>query len=185
MIILKFSLTGKEYFDFNYFTAWASPEKKGYRFRYYLRIIALYSLIALIYVVANNDHDPGIDFLVFGAIGLIYISLIPFLIRKSVQKRVDQILNDPANAHVLDQSEIILSETSIIDRDKVTETRYEWDAIVRKAEAFDCFYLYTNSYHAIVIPMRVLTSTGTLQEVLDLINTKLPISAEFPQGTEA
>ena len=65
-------------------------------------------------------------------------------------------LSKKENQHVLDEAEIILSDTGIIDKDTHTESRYNWDAIVRLAETPDSYYLYTNSYHAIVIPRRVV-----------------------------
>ena len=49
-------------------------------------------------------------------------------------------------------------------RTPISESRYNWDAIVQFAETPDSYYLYTNSYHAIVIPKRVVADDDEIKE---------------------
>lgn len=86
MLSFKFSLTEKEYFEYNYYTAWAAPHKKPYRIRYYARVLALYTLIAALYIFTNHSHRLEIDLLVFVIIGVVYFLLVPALIRMSIRK---------------------------------------------------------------------------------------------------
>jgi hypothetical protein len=74
---------------------------------------------------------------------------------------------------------VILSDSGIVDKDKESETRYSWDAIVKKAETPDCHYLYTNSYHAIVIPKRTLADADEKKELERLLSTHLPLNVEL------
>ena len=92
--------------------------------------------------------------------------------------RVKRILAQPENQHVLNESEVTLTENGILDRDTVSESRYDWEAIVRKAETKLCYYLYTNSYHAIVIPKRVIKLTEQ-QLLFNFFNTHLSLSSDF------
>jgi len=179
LLILKYNLTEEEFFDYNYYTAWSSPDKKGYRIRYYLRVFLLYTAVAVLFIVSNHSQQMGIDFVIFGAIALAYFLLVPWLIKRSIQKRVRDILRHPENGHVLGASEVILSDTGIVDKDDASESRYTWEAIVRKAETAFCYYLYTNSHHAIVIPKRTLQNTADKREMERLLNTYLPLSSEF------
>ena len=71
MLTLKYHLTPEEYFNYNYYTAWASPDKKGYRVRYYLRVFVLYGAIAALYIFVNRQHDLLVDFTVFFVIAFI------------------------------------------------------------------------------------------------------------------
>ena len=156
MLVLNYYLTEEEYLDYNYFTTWTSPERKKYRLRYYLQVMLLYVAVAGLYISANKTHTILLDTTVFLAIGTGYFLLIPVLVRRSIRTRVKAILKKPENQHVLNQSEVSLGDNGITDRDTITDSRYGWEAIVRKAETRLCYYLYTNSYHAIVIPKRVL-----------------------------
>ena len=179
MVALKFSLTEEEYFEYNYYTAWAAPHKKRYRLRYYLKVFALYSTIAALYIFANQSHRLEVDLTVFAILGIIYFLLVPLLIQHSIRRRTKQIIAEPENQHVLDESEIILSESGIIDQDHVSYSKYDWDAIVKKTETPNSYYLYTNSYHAIVIPKRVIKNANEHKELEHLFNSHLSLSSEL------
>ncbi|RYG05385.1 MAG: YcxB family protein [Chitinophagaceae bacterium] len=176
MLVLRYSLTYEEYLDYNYFTAWTSPDKAGYRRKYYLQIMALYVTVAGLYIFANRNHGTGIDIAVFSGIGAIYFMLIPTVVRRSIRTRVKGVLAKPENHHVLSESEVTLTDNGILDKDTVSESRYDWDAIVRKSETALCYYLYTNSYHAIVIPKRVVKPSDQ-EELTTMFNVHLPLSS--------
>ena len=184
MLSFRFSLTEEEYFEYNYYTAWAAPHRKRYRVRYYARVLALYSIIAVLYIFTNHSHRIEIDLIVFATIGILYFFLVPLLIKKSISRRTKQIIAEPENQHVLDESEIIISETGIVDQDKVSHSKYDWDAIVKKAETANSYYLYTNSYHAIVIPKRVLRNKHEEDELQGYFNRLLSLSSEFSNRTD-
>jgi len=170
-------LTEEEYFRFNYFTAWADPRKKKYRIIYFLRVIVLYGAVALLYILATGSRLIWFDISVFVVTGVAYLFLIPFFIKKSVRRRVNDILSKKENQHILEPSEIVLSSSGIIDRDTVSESRYDWEAIVHHADTPDGYYLYTSSYHAIVIPKRAVQTAAELQELEGLLHSHLPLSA--------
>ena len=178
MLVLKYHLTEEEYLYYNYFTACTSPDKKNYRLKYYLQVMILYVAVAGLYILANRSHTLLLDSSVFVTIGTIYFIMVPFLVKRSIRMRVKKILAKPENQHVLNESEVTISETGIQDRDTVSENRYGWEAIVRKAETNLCYYLYTSSYHAIVIPKRVVKPND--QQLLhDFFDTHLSLSSDF------
>ena len=177
MTAFKFRLTEEEYFRFNYYTAWADPRRKSYRARYFLRVMLLYGAVAFLYIYATRPKFYWIDISVFFITGFAYLLLIPFFVRKSVKRRVADILSKPENEHILDESEIILSSSGIVDKDTVSESRYNWEAIVHFAETQDALYLYTNSHHAIVIPRRVVRDSKTEKETEALLKEHLPLHA--------
>lgn len=184
MLSFKFSLKEEEYFAYNYYTAWAAPHKKTYRIRYYARVFALYSLIAGLYIFTNHSHRIEIDLAIFLLIGVIYFLSVPFLIRNSIRRRTSQIVAEPENQYILQESEIIISDTGIEDQDSVSNSRYDWEAIVKKTETANCFYLYTNSYHAIVIPKRVIKSQQERDQLQGYFNRFLSLSSEFSDRTD-
>ncbi len=176
MINLKFHLTREEFFSFNYYTTWAAPFRKKYRMMYYTRVLLLYSVVASVYVLSWHRGQWFIDFLIFTVVGLVYVTLVPFFVQRSIRSRVAAMLKEKENQHILDQSEVIISEDGIVDRDTVSETQYNWDAIVRSSETDFFFYLYTNSYHAIVVPKRVL-SDQQHKTLRGLLERHLPLSS--------
>jgi hypothetical protein len=178
MLVLKYHLTEEEYLDYNYFTAWTSPDRKSYRLKYYLQVMVLYFAVAGLYITVNRSHTLLLDSSVFLTIGTIYFLMVPWLVKRSIRMRVKRILAQPANQHVLNESEVTLTENGILDRDTVSESRYGWEAIVRKAETNLCYYLYTNSYHAIVIPKRVI-KLSEQQLLVNFFNTHLSLSSDF------
>ena len=178
MLVIKYHLTEEEYLDYNYYTAWTSPDKKRYRLKYYSQVMILYIAVAGLYIFANKSHSLLLDFTVFFTIGTIYFMMIPFLVKRSIRGRVKAVLARPENQHVLNESEVTINETGILDRDTVSESRYAWEAIVRKAETKLCYYLYTNSYHAIVIPKRAVRPSEQ-KELHNLFNTNFSLSSDF------
>lgn len=179
MLTLTFSLTREEYFEYNYFTAWSAPSRRRYRLWYYGRVFLLYSAVAGIYIVGNHSHNLYVDVSIFSLIALIYFSLVPSLVKRSIRRRVQQILEQPENSHILGESEIVLSDQGISDKDSESESRYSWEAVVRKEETPLSYFLYTNSYHAIVIPKRTLKTRQEMEELNRLLNEHLPLSLDF------
>ncbi|MBO9633208.1 MAG: YcxB family protein [Chitinophagaceae bacterium] len=180
MLTLRFNLTREEFLEYNYYTSWSSPDRKGYRYKYFLRVLVLYGAVAAGYVYINRfRHDLLTDIFVFGAIGIIYALIVPLLVRRSIKSRVNAMLRETENQHILEESEITLSEQGILDRDNASESRYNWEAIVKKVETKDCYYLYTSSYHAILIPIRALSSAEEKKELKRLLDQHLPLASEL------
>jgi YcxB-like protein len=179
VLSFRYTLTEEEYFQYNHYTTWAAPDKKRYRIRHYLRVLILYSLVAGLYIISSHSEQLLIDVAVFAVIATVYMMLIPAFIRLSIKRRVREILSQPANQHILEPAEVVLMDTGIIDRDELSESRYDWEAIVRKAETSTAIYLYTNSYHAIVIPKRILGGPAEKRELEQLLNRHLSLSSEF------
>lgn len=144
---------------------------------YFLRVMFFYGAVTLLYILSSQSHLIWIDISVFFGVGLIYFLMIPLFIKWSIRRRVKDILSRKENQHVLEDAEITLSETGIIDKDLVSESRYEWDAIVHYAETPDFHYLYTNTYYAIVIPKRVLINESDRELTERLLATHLPLQA--------
>ncbi len=175
MLDLKFNLTREEYFAFNYYTSWSAPERRSYRIKYFGRIIFLYAAVAMVYVFTRDQGQWYVDLVIFFLVGIIYFLVLPLLVKRSIRYRVQQVLKSPGNQHILDESQVVIATDGITDRDKVSESRYDWEAIVKIAETSDCIYLYTNSFHAIVIPKRILNAQQRM-ELNKLLEQHLPLS---------
>ncbi|MBL7696669.1 MAG: YcxB family protein [Chitinophagaceae bacterium] len=176
MLSFRFRLTEEEFLQFNYYTAWGAPERKKYRIYYFLRVMLLYGAVAMLYIVATRQHYIWIDISVFVITGTLYLIMIPSFVKSSIRRKVKDILSKKENQHVLGEAEVILSNSGIVDKDTYSESRYNWDAIMRQVETDDSFYLYTNSYHAIVIPKRIATADQQ-NELRRMLSEHLPLDA--------
>jgi hypothetical protein len=180
MVILKYQLTEEEFFEFNYFTSWGAPDKRGYRIRYVLRTIIWYVVVAAVYIFAIRKDFSAMAFIIFAVPAIIYFLLIPMLVKRGIRQRVRTMLAKPENKQFLEPSELVITDTGIIAKDSVSETKYNWEGIVRKAETSSCYFLYTNTQFAIVIPKRILNNPRERQELQQLFNQHLSLSSEFP-----
>jgi hypothetical protein len=178
MLILKYHLTEEEFFEFNYYTGWAAPGKRSYRIRYTIRFVFYYAVVAALYLIAIRKGSLA-GAIIFLIPAILLIFLIPWLILRGTRQRIRSILAQPENKHVLSAAEVVLTDTEIIDKDEASESKYAWDAIIRKAETPKAYYLYTNSHHAIVIPKRALVNAQDKQELQRLFNQHLSLSSEF------
>ncbi|MEP7259283.1 MAG: hypothetical protein ABI687_12860, partial [Flavitalea sp.] len=106
MVLLQFRLSREEYYQYNYYTAWSDPEKRAYRLIYFLRVFLLYGVVAGLYILSIRSHLVWVDISVFVFTGSVYLLLVPFFIRWSVKRRVNDILSRKENLHVLDEAEI-------------------------------------------------------------------------------
>jgi len=181
MLHLQYHLTEEEFFEYNYYTAWAAPDRKKYRVGYYLKVLLLYGAVAGLYIYANQNHQRLTDIIVFASIAFVYVLLIPILVKRSVKRRAKQIIAQPENKHILEECEVVLTDTGIVDKDKESESKYSWDAIVKTGETPKSYFLYTNSYHAIVIPKRTLKNAADKRELHRMMNEHLPLNAEFQE----
>lgn len=180
MVILKYELTEEEYFNFSYYTGWAAPERRAFRIRYVLRAIFTYAIIAAAYLFLVQKDTSVSGMLIFAAPAIIYFFLIPMLVKRGIRQKVRAALAKPENSSILEMAEVIISDTGIMETDSNSESKYTWEAINRKAETPLCYYLYTNSHHAIVIPKRVLKNAEEKKELERLFNQHLSLSSEFP-----
>ncbi len=77
-----------------------------------------------------------------------------------------------------DETILTIGESGIVDRDRLSETSYKWEAIQKISYTKQAVYLYTNSLQAIVLPNRVVSETKQLKELKQFIDRHLPLSTE-------
>jgi hypothetical protein len=178
---LVFNLTKEDFFHFNYYTSWTAPEKKQTRLKYYLKSIG-YAFAGVIVLYLLEHPNNLIGFFSIGAIIAIIWGLIAgyFGVQKTFKKRIKSFSEDQNNSVFYSKTELNLTEAGILNRDENSETKYHWNAIVKKAETEDYIYLYLSSVQAIIIPKRVLNSSEE-KDLRDLLNRNLSLKAEFNQ----
>jgi hypothetical protein len=179
MLALQYQLSEAEFFDYHYHTTWASASRRRYRRWYYARIFILYTLVAAAYIIVNHSHNLIVDIAIFSIIALLYFSMVPYLVKKSIRRRVDQMLREEENKHLLETAGVEISDEGILYTDSESETKYKWEAIVKMDQSALSYFLHTNSYHAIVIPKKLLDAPADKAEWKRILNQHLPIELDW------
>jgi hypothetical protein len=179
MLLLEYSLTKEDYFNFNYYTTWQAPEKKSYRLKYWLKM-ASYILIGISIPVIMEPRPLTLkNLLPLLIIFIVLLFLSVYLYTKYYLKiSVNKFLEKPDNCHVLLKTQLIISDTAIKEISEVAETTYKWEAIKNKIENKDYWYLYLNTNYGIVIPKRFLNKMERC-EFESFLSRNLPLTSEF------
>lgn len=73
---------------------------------------------------------------------------------------------------------MIIDDSGISDKDENSDTKYAWNAIVKKLETREYIYLYLSSIQGIIIPKRILDQKQS--DALQLLLSKnLTLGAEM------
>lgn len=179
MLILEYSLTEKEFLDYNYFTGWQSPGAKGYRRSYVLNNLIMYGiLVVIIFFAVTITQTASMAWVAAGIFSLVLFIALMLRVRVRFDAAARKFLKAPASQSILSPTTLTITETGITYKKSDTEIKYNWAAFVSKAIVNNCYYLYTNSRLGVIIPFRVFTPTE--KEAFDkLIAQHFPLEAEF------
>ena len=147
-----------------------------------------YYLTPLLYMVIMGflfykPEKGGFDNIsvVIGLIGLVALMLITRLrMRGRFDKQILKMINSSPPDTVLPETELTISETGISGKTKIAEVKYPWNAFQKKIIVNDCYYLYINAGHAIVIPLRALKTEKEKEAFERMLSEQLPLQAELP-----
>ncbi|MGZ5286965.1 MAG: YcxB family protein [Flavisolibacter sp.] len=179
MLILQYALSPEDHYAFNFFRLWSDPALKKQRMAYYLRVV-IYSAVGLaLFHTATGNPAQLSTILVYVAFVVIAILMVPSLIKTNIRKQVNRQLKSPANSNLLAPSEVIISDAGIVLKDKVSESKYEWQAIVKKQETVAYYYLYISTILVITIPKRVFASDLEKKEFDLYLSRNISLEAEF------
>jgi hypothetical protein len=179
MLTLEFSLTEKQYLDWHYYTVWQSPARANYRTRQYISGIAFYAMFGVLFFFAF--YRPGIPVPAIW-VGLIVMAIVVIISTFNMRSRFDttvrSFLQQSGGDEVLSTKIFTIGEKGIHEKSATQETQYFWNAFINKAMANDCYYLYTNSMQAIIIPNRAFRSPEEKQQFDSMLLKFLPFQAE-------
>lgn len=178
-MIIEYTLTKEDLFNFNFYVGWTSPEKKSYKIKYYLKSI-LWPLAAVLFILSTTNKNLTTDTLLTCiSFGLLVGFIGAYIGIYSIYKRkIEKFINDPNNINFFARTELILSDCGITSKDEYSEIRYGWNAIIKKNETQEYIYLFLSSIQGIVIPKKVLTAKEKNQ-LVDLLNRNITLTAEF------
>jgi hypothetical protein len=178
MITLNFKLTKEDYFNYYYYSTYLAPGKKAAVIKSRLKGFFIFSFLLLL--IRFTSPERTLDTFFFISIAMMAsIYLLPlFTVEMDTRKQINAFLNNPLNCYLLMKTEVIISETGISAKDEFTESKYQWNAILKKEETKEYYFLFTNSIQAIVIPKRILATAVEKETLSKLMAQHISFDAE-------
>lgn len=178
MIAIDYSLTKEDYAHyFNYVVLEAPGRKKALILTWLKRFAVMSSFLIFIKLI---EQPLNFDFYFFYSIAIIaaiYIGPI-FSLNNVYKKQIFAFIQNPLNEHVFSDVNLLLSESGILAKGKYSEAKYNWEAIVKKAEDNVFYYLFLSSDQALLIPKRCLKKDTEREQLEDLFSKKVSFNAE-------
>lgn len=175
---IRYKLTQADLFNFNYYTEWASPDKKNFRINYCLSYLTIPLIFVFVILTFGEPQNEIKNLIVLLVIAVIMSILIIYSSIDKFRRRIRKIYSDENNFAFYLEEELILDSSNIIARNEISESRLGWSAIVKKVETTSYFYLYLNTQQAIIIPKSVLNSEE-LGQLKTILSENLSVKAEF------
>jgi YcxB-like protein len=156
MITIDYKLSREDYSQyFNYVALFAPGKKKALILTWIKRFFVMSSFLVLIKIVEKPVNFDTYFFYSLAIVAAIYIAPI-FDINNVYRKTILAYVDNPLNANIFNDANISISENGILAKGKHAETKYNWDAIVKKEEDSVFYYLFLTTDQALLIPKRCL-----------------------------
>jgi hypothetical protein len=182
MLSLHYALTKDDYINYYTYVAWDSPANKKKRFYYYTRqMVPLLIFLFAFYYTGLFDR-PGKFIFIIGSV-LLAITLLSFInVRSNTIRTAERVADDPNNGSIFLELNVVISETGIVVKDELKESKYRWEAILRKAESKNYYFLFHNAVQAIIIPKRVFNTADEKGRFEKLLTQYLSFEADVLAG---
>ncbi len=178
MLSVKFSITPDDYKEYYLYMMWDSPDRKKARLKYYLRNALINGAIILILLYTQFFRSSSATLIIYVAI-LVGITILQILNgRLNARKQAEKITDDKENSSFFLETTYDISDAGIIRKDELEETKYQWNAFIRKEETAAYYFLFTSSAQAIIFPKRVFKTADDRMQFEKLLSQHLSFDAE-------
>jgi YcxB-like protein len=177
-MILKYAVTKEDYIEYYTYVSWDAPEQKRKKINYYLRQLLINGgVIAIIFYSRAFSFHFWYMYIYLGILLLTIIFQI-FSARNSVSKQAEKVTLDENNASIFSEKIMEIDDSGISLKDAVTESRFRWQAFIKKQENNHYYFLFTSSIEAIIIPKRIFKLADEKSRFEKLLTQHLSLDAE-------
>jgi YcxB-like protein len=178
MLSLKFAITPEDYMEYYLYMTWDAPDRKKARLKYYGRqVLVNGGIILILFYTQLFRLESLMLYIYIGILAFITILQI-FNGRILARKQGEKVTEDEANRSFFFETSFEISEAGITRKDANMETRYRWDAFVRKEESAQYYFLFISSIQAIIFPKRVFKTAEDRLQFEKLLSQHLSFDAE-------
>lgn len=177
-MILKYAVTKEDYAEYYTYVFWDAPGQKKKKINYYLRQVMVNGgLIVLVFYTGAFSFHNWYLYLYLGILLLATLVQVASA-RATVAKQAEKITSDPNNASIFTEKTMEVDEQGIVLKDAVCESRFRWQAFIKKEETAQYYFLFSSAIEAIIIPKRIFKITEEKSRFEKLLVQHLSLEAE-------
>jgi len=177
-MILKYAVTKEDYIQYYTYVSWDAPEQKKKKVNYYLRQLLINGgVIAIVFYTGVFSFHSWYMYIYLGI--LLFTTLVQiFSARNNVAKQAEKVTSDENNASIFSEKIMEVDETGITIKDALCETRWKWEAFIKKQENDTYYFLFSNSIEALIVPKRIFKIAEEKSRFEKLLAQHLSLNAE-------
>jgi hypothetical protein len=179
MVSLQYDITKADYVSFYTFIFWEEGKKKR-RLNFLKQAGFLLIFLGILYFAGGRG---SFNFLSITIYAVIFFSvMLPLLNGKhAIIKNAEKITDDAENASIFTSYNLVATDTDLFIKNSFVETRYFWNAIIKKSETNTHYFLFENALQAIIIPKTACRNEEERLALSKILSKNLTIDAEFNQ----
>ena len=178
MVALKYSITKEDYVNFYTYIMWDAPGKRKKRQMFYAKQSVPILIFLLAFYYTGLFDRPGKFILLIGGF-LMITTLLSFIgVRTNTMKQAESIAENPENDSIFNELNVVASETGLLIKNDLKETKYQWASIIKKLESRNYYFLFHNAMEAIIIPKRAFSNEEEKVRFEKLLSQYLSLDAE-------
>ncbi len=166
-----FQQTAKDYFEFNYYSQWSSPEKKSQRLKYRLIMFSIVFFMPFLYGHKLNEY--GIFEYCLGLMAIVFALLLGPWTKLILKMRSDKVFKDGKNINLIGHRRIDFTDSKVCVKSDTEYSEIEWKAFEKLGESDEYLFLFMAADQALLIPKKQLTEME-IKELKEIIAHKLP-----------
>lgn len=164
--------------EYYLYMTWDAPDRKKARLKYYGRqVLVNGGIIVFLFYTQLFRLDSLMLYIYVGILAFITVLQV-FNGRILARKQGEKITKDKDNSSFFLDTAYEISDAGITRRDANVETRYQWNAFVRKEETTHYYFLFVSGIQAIIFPKRVFKSAEDKMQFEKLLSQHLSFDAE-------
>ena len=170
---IEFERSVEDVIDFHLFHFANSPSMK--------REVFLTQLLTGVFVIPLVIFGSYLAYPVFNIptliiallAGVLIFAIYPTIYRKTVISRIKKVLKEGNNSSLVGHQSLDFSPDGIFSKSPVGEGKINWSSISKVVQSEKCFYLYTSSLNALVVPKSCFRSDKEQRDFQEYVNSHL------------
>lgn len=175
MLTLTFTQEPEDLIAFNYYNAWAKPEKATQRNKSKFQVMAI-ALLALIGLMVFTKKWDWLLASMISAAALIYVFTMDFFVKMRVSRHIDAVIKKAPPGTITGPRTWRIDESAITVELSGEDQMFSWENVSRIEHSSQHWMLYLGGKEALVLPKRAL-DTPEAKETWKQYLLKLAVDA--------
>jgi hypothetical protein len=179
MITIQYTLSKDDYVNYYTYMYWDAKDRKRKRLRNMIKqggFFCLFSSVLFFSGVYGRMNKISISvFVLFFA-----ATFLPMLTgRNQMVKQAEAIADDPDNFSIFNETTLTASDTEISLKNIIVDSKLKWNAVIKKTETANYYFLFLNAMQAIIIPKSAFKKIDEQEAFDKILSRNLSLDAEL------